>query len=737
MAERRADFNPSPEAGQVRRQEVEFPKDPEKRMGALLAAIGNSESKAMTLLLMQPGVVYPRYELHRAFMTAQGQSPEWRTSRLLQFNYCKDSLEPIGLVAKEIINPDLSTYGYEITDFGREVGVPLAGLLLDFSNRHDISLQDIFGATTSTSPGLPEEKKRAPATRLKILRELVKAKGLFFRAADIVKAIGLDSRASSRGAVEQIVQLQRKGIINYTSREASRPFAIYYLNQQHPPVLPQVDGRQPLFTQRICEFVEKHADKKLTRGKWTELFIQENPEYYGQRSLVGSVNRALSFLANNGYFLIEKFKGKVQSEVSLTEEQRRVIVELLAILDGFKQKDQGILMRGRHLAFYFLAHPEDVARLMRRAREHSPLAQRDQDIVLDYLLMIVQEFPRFNSREIRAMLQSRYERSLTQDAVLRYLERLQKEGKLKMTQQKKGEGYRWILSSIEEETDKTVEPDKKIEGLSQRTDQIEFSSSLKGRLNAIFSAFNTGPNAVTFLLLPLDRQTITLEDLYQKFGRIFGGTSLSSVSRHRSRNICEISFSPVGLIAKHFVTNPLGYEKYSGFQIADVGIRYGIPAAALALDFEMRHKISLHEVFGSAHKIPGKEVSGAYHRAAILNALAQKLPGISPKDLRNDLNLDQSFLWLYLKGLNKAGLVSASGSTSRRNVRITDKGMAVVREYLDPIRQLLSDDEELSQRLSADIVPSVVGNLGAFARNSADLYYPHSQSFKVMKGFKQ
>lgn len=124
----------------------------DEEMGNLISALGNHEAKAIVLCLMTPGIIYPRYDLYRAVIQAQGQNIGWRMNREGPFKYCQNSLSPIGLVTHEVINPDLSTYGYMKTEYGEKIGVPLAGLLLDFSLRHpDFSLQDFFASTSSPS----------------------------------------------------------------------------------------------------------------------------------------------------------------------------------------------------------------------------------------------------------------------------------------------------------------------------------------------------------------------------------------------------------------------------------------------------------------------------------------------------------------------------------------------------------------------------------------------------------
>ena len=126
---------------------------PNEELDNLLAAIGNNEAKAVTLLVMRTGTIYSQRDLHQAVIHAQGKSIGWRMRKRSPFGYCEDSLSPIGLVTKEVIDELGTTFGYARTEYGEQVGVPLAGLLLDFSRRHpeNVSLYRLFWSTASSS----------------------------------------------------------------------------------------------------------------------------------------------------------------------------------------------------------------------------------------------------------------------------------------------------------------------------------------------------------------------------------------------------------------------------------------------------------------------------------------------------------------------------------------------------------------------------------------------------------
>lgn len=708
------------------------PKEPisEKEIGNLLAAVGNNETKAMTLLVMQAGIIYPRYDLHRTFMRAQGNNPGWKTNRSVQFQYCEQTLAPIGLVAKETLNSDLSTYGYQITEYGQEIGIPLAGLLLDFSRIYEnVSLRDIFGSTSSKYPleGKDEEmeieedvssgdKKRAPGTRLKILWELV-TNDKPLRLIDIAHS---NEEEFSIKFGSHLRQLAKSGIVSYQVREHSKPFTIYILNQVRPksPYIPYTD--MPVLAQKVYSVMEKHPDKRWIRSELTEAVLNEHPELYdGRKTLSGSINQVLSDLRRQRYVIIDKFSNEMQSEISLTPEQRSMITDLLMIIDGVQRRDPATLEKGRVYAAYFLTHPEVVADLMIKAKEHSPGANANSQKTLEEVLAIIRDQPAITSVGIVEMLEARFGRRLTTKTIGSYLSTLQEKQLIK--QMVKKVPTPWILS-FEEDEREDVSDSNEIQELQKRGEQVEFPNDLHRRLVAIFNTFNAGPKAVTHLLIPPDGSFISFSDLQHKFDEILQDSTMKV-----TRTYCEYSLYPNGLVSKQYITNPLGYEKNSGFSITEAGVQYGIPVAALGLYFEMQNKIGLYDIFGGKHKY------GTYERASLLLFLSSLEQGIAYADLRRRLGIDEILVSLYTRALRSAGIIDFSGESGREVVRITEPGLKVVNEYLHPLIKLLQDDQETRDGITGEILPLVIQNLAAYAENSVNLYYPHSISSRAKK----
>lgn len=384
----------------------------DEEMGNLISALGNHEAKALTLCLMTPGVIYAERDLHRAVIQAQGQRRGWRMNISILFAYCKHSLSPIGLVTREVLNPNLSTYGYMKTEYGEKIGVPLAGLLLNFSLRHpDFSLQDFFGYTMSSSQtqeiGEIEYKKRAPSTRLKIFRQILTS-SLPIRSTDIANQTGDSEKIIGR----HLSQLAERGIISYEAAEQGEKYVFYRLSET-PPSEPEPYCRERDLINFAYQLLQKDNNRE-----WSAAVIAEQYRQYRKMNskplrkearltgLTDRISNVLSHLVKKGYAQRRKFVGgKIESEVNLTEEQRRILLELVTLLDRFQNQDPAVLELGQRLAGRIIANPENISLLLAKAKEHSNYAGRvPTQETADDILRITSFYPNCTSSQIRETL---------------------------------------------------------------------------------------------------------------------------------------------------------------------------------------------------------------------------------------------------------------------------------------------------------------------------------------------
>lgn len=393
------------------------------QMGNLISALGNHEAKAAVLCLMTPGIIYSAGDLHRAIIWAQGQNIGWRMSRSDSFSYCQNSLSPIGLVTHEAINPDLSAYGYMKTEYGDKVGVPLAGLLLDFSLRHpSFSLWDFFGGTASSSQsqeiGEMEYKKRSPTTRLKIFCEILTS-SLPIRCIDIARQTGEITRTIGT----HLSNLSENGLLSYEAIKPGEARVFYRLSETPPSSEPEPLRRLVSLTNFVYELLKKDGNKE-----WFAEAVQEQHRQYQKingkplrKEAISTdiISDVLSHLVKKGYARRRKFiGGKIHSEVTLTEEQRKMLLELVTLLDRFQNQDPAVLKLGKRLASGIIANPEKVSLLLAKAKERSSHAGAlpTQETAGD-ILRIISSSPGYTANQIHDTLKEEGRR-LSQESIV-------------------------------------------------------------------------------------------------------------------------------------------------------------------------------------------------------------------------------------------------------------------------------------------------------------------------------
>lgn len=428
MLERRA-VNPS--------EVIKKERLSDEEMGNLISALGNHEAKAITLCAMTPGIIYSRSDLYRAIIQAQGQNIGWRIARPGPFKYCEYSLSPIGLVTHEAINPDLSTYGYVKTDYGEKIGVPLAGLLLDFSLRHpDFSLQDFFASTLSASPSQEieemEYKKRAPGTRLKIFLEILTSSPPI-RTKDIANEVQMGYTSMAIGA--HLFTLAENGIISYEAVKAGEPRIYYRLSETPPPSEPEPHNGMVSLTSFVYQLLKKDGNREWFAEAIAEQYRQylktNNKSFPKEGGFRKRISAVLSHLAKNGYARRRKFSWRKSSEVTLTEEQRRVLLDLVTLLDRFQNQDPAVLELGKRLASGIIANSEKVSLLLAKAKEHSKYTNElPVQETADDILGIISSRPGSTNRQIQEMLKQKEERKLSKPRVTVITNLLIAEGKI-------------------------------------------------------------------------------------------------------------------------------------------------------------------------------------------------------------------------------------------------------------------------------------------------------------------
>lgn len=424
---------------------------PTRKTGNLLAAIGNSEAKAILLTRMPTRTTLTAVDLYGIMINAQGENPGWITGNVIPFEHCKRSLSPIGLVTYEVLDGQLEAFGYARSEYGETVGLPLAGLLLDLSRRNPhTSLYRLFGGThtfltPSENDPTGNNLLRAPESRLQIYQQLLHAPRLPMRLADLESQSGLDAKLLDG----HLSQLRRFGLVTYDSTVVVEPFVFHRFSPDAPVEPPTPRARMTTVSNNVYELLMQYPERLWTRDQITQAIIAYTPDrteedrnrYY--RGIRVNVSKVLTHLRSLGYTEVQRFDNTTRSFIELNETQRALLAETVDIMDRFQAREVQTMARGRILAESL--SERDIAQLMKKARLHSPSANVNAlDQTQHELILIIGNSPGISTPEIYQELQTRGY-SIT-DAWLRgMLRNMKNDGDL--SGQKQGKYIKWSLPS--------------------------------------------------------------------------------------------------------------------------------------------------------------------------------------------------------------------------------------------------------------------------------------------------
>lgn len=420
---------------------------PKELIYGLLSSLGNGENKCEEIIIM--GInrqkVHSRMDLYREVMNHQDPNRRWEMGRDVPFGHCENSFAPISLVAKEVLS-DEGGWGYIITQYGIETGIPFAGGLLKWSYEHqNLSLFQMFGPTSSSSSRgeQPIDKKRSPETRYNLLFEIVTNPSNRKREVDLVHGIGEKSKLISH----HLMSLEKNKIITYQAVGLGKPIAYYRIKDDAPlDKQPEPTRRIPTLSSHVFEILKENKGNFLSTEQVYDLLIKKYPTY-GERekqSLAGHVNDVLNHLEKQKYTEREKFVGgQFHSEITLSDEQREAITSLVEFLDKFQKGDIQTLREGREFAFMVANNPSVFSSLMLKAKEASPYANAiNRETVETDILSILDENSNITTNMITQLLEQKLGKKISSHSVNTHLRRLAQNGTIMVEQTKAGNVYR-------------------------------------------------------------------------------------------------------------------------------------------------------------------------------------------------------------------------------------------------------------------------------------------------------
>ncbi|MDO8621119.1 MAG: hypothetical protein Q7R31_02465 [Candidatus Levybacteria bacterium] len=393
---------------------------PKEKIYGLLAAFGNSEAKAFTIIVMGQGKPYDKGSLHRDLIKLQGEKPVWELDKNTPFQYCMISFLPEKLIKANILDSNGLALEYVIIDYGKKTGVSFAGGLSKWSIDHpNFSLYGVFGSTNSSFKEQEEQdKKRSPEMRLKVLRQLAASHSRKLRQADLVKALN-----ESRPLIgSHLKNLARKGVIQYENVGRGREVTHYKLKGRRPNEMPKPYRGEKIATERVYEVLQENMGSYVSIKQLQNLLIKKYPEYKNRKSLYKLISGVAHDFERQKYAKCKKFEFGFQSQINMSKEQQEAIASLVNLIDNFQKGDWETIREGHLFAQKLLSDPKLVSLLMQKAREASPFARKtEKEEMYRRILEIIQENPNVTANRAQKILKKNYDKDLEIEAVQKLL----------------------------------------------------------------------------------------------------------------------------------------------------------------------------------------------------------------------------------------------------------------------------------------------------------------------------
>lgn len=422
----------------------------DERIAELIAAVGNHPVKAAMLAAMEPTVAYTTRPLHRLVNGMQGEFNGWPGMNVITpINYCKASLEPAGLVAREQVS-ESGIVGYVKTPYGEREGEAIAGHLLAFSEiigRKGQTLMDYWGsAHTPVKRAQDDESKtagdervgtkRAPYFRLAIFRKLLEA-DLPIRAVDLEAAIAAEDVSADKQRISSHLKaLSDNGVITYESFNYGEPFVTYTFKEEIPDHPPSNYQDHKALTREVYRaarsFPESFTIEEIC-AKVKALHEAGNSTVYDDKTLSYMVSSMLKHIEGEGYLESEGFHHGEFSQISLSDDQRFSLRYLTGIVDDMQTEGEAyesFIKRGKAKAQAIVNDPERVGNIIKVYADKS--AKKDihnKELTIAQIRGLIDASPKgVTSNQIYAALRESFGTKITKKTVTGYLAEMREKG---------------------------------------------------------------------------------------------------------------------------------------------------------------------------------------------------------------------------------------------------------------------------------------------------------------------
>lgn len=300
---------------------------PSEEIFDVLAAVGNLETKAITVAAMADGHEYGKAALYHSvgnLVADYSVLPDRKTL----FSYCGNDFEAIGLVAKSVVTDE--GVKYQLTEKGVAWGLPIAGWLLSYSAAHpDFALRDVLGPTNTT------DERRPTAKRIAVIRHLA-GQDEPLTIADVSRAI--TGSADNRMLASTLHDLSDGGVVDMVSANVRHQRLLF-------EVLPEAATEEAVKGMR--ELGRAVISRALAPNVGRRMSVDEIIALSGAEDMIGgssskfrqAVRDSLQKLEKRG-LLIRQGYDAIDSAVLMSESQKSAARELLQTIDAAIQDSE-------------------------------------------------------------------------------------------------------------------------------------------------------------------------------------------------------------------------------------------------------------------------------------------------------------------------------------------------------------------------------------------------------------
>lgn len=417
----------------------------------LMAGVGNHEAKALLLLyLANSGLHHSSSDMIIGFKDFIGPGAIWYPAPIGPFKYCSNSLEPIGQVvrsSKQTPRGEVKLYG--ISEYGREVGVPTVGRILEWSLDYpNISVQQVFGPTTSKGA------TRAPENRIKAIGKLIDNPDVALSVADIgeLDSFPVNSRKYHdlvRKTNHTVDALARSEVvqIDRQNEQNVRGFKILELDQ---PSESKVGRRPGIFKVTIDRFIQERymsGQTEFTTEECVNYVIRklqqadlsiDAPYARGRvTNILGSIrgddpSRPYQYFPGLQRLEIPQTRPKSHTRVRLTDGLQTAIEALIDIVKAADAQDVESVSLGKSSAQAIAVDGLKKRTLLDKAYRFSAAAQkRTVAETMQEIASVLSTFDKpVDAQTIYTAYQATFNRPLTQETIRQNLRRLDKQGRV-------------------------------------------------------------------------------------------------------------------------------------------------------------------------------------------------------------------------------------------------------------------------------------------------------------------